>query len=283
MKNLNQDDFHMEIIEDLGMVHETTVNPIRTAIFKCECGELEQISTNNAKHRVTCRKCSKQRQRNKLSKSLDPSKYTMRLIKDLGNLPVKGSDRLVRFALFECPSCLKHFKTRATGKAAQKQTRCQTCVSSCARGTDKQLYSIWNTIKQRCYNPKRKDYHRYGGKGVVMHQDWVDSPTKFIEWCETNGWAPDLVIDKDIKSAELGINPPIYSPETVSFITTKQNSRAANAKAVTQFSLDGVKLATFSSCVEAAEAVGHPKGKSAIALCCRGGSHTSYGFKWSFN
>lgn len=36
-------------------------------------------------------------------------------------------------------------------------------------------YGIWENIKKRCYNPKNIGYHRYGGKGIVMCDEWRDS------------------------------------------------------------------------------------------------------------
>lgn len=282
MKKLSQQDFKMEIVEDLGMIHETTKKPTRTALFKCSCGEIEKISVSNAKSRVTCKKCSRKRQQEKITVKLNQSEYSMRIVEDLGTLKQDGTERAYRFAIFECTHCRSSFKARATGKAAKKQKLCHTCAATCLRGSDKQLYSIWNTIKQRCYNTKRKDFSKYGGKGVTMQEDWIDNPKAFIEWCENNGWKPGLVVDKDIKSEELGITPPIYSSSTLSFITAKQNSAFANSKAVAQYSLDGEELNTFSSAVEAAIAVNKPKGKSNIAACCRGETSTSYGFKWRF-
>jgi hypothetical protein len=32
----------------------------------------------------------------------------------------------------------------------------------------KSLFFVWNTIKQRCYNPKSLKYHNYGGKGIIV-------------------------------------------------------------------------------------------------------------------
>ena len=116
-----------------------------------------------------------------------------------------------------------------------------------------------------------------------MHQEWKDDVLSFITWCESNGWEPGLVIDKDIKSKELGINPPVYSPETLSFITTKQNAVEANGKKVAQFDLQDNFIADFETCVEAALYLGKPaSAKTSISSCCRGVNHTAFGFKWKY-
>jgi hypothetical protein len=41
-------------------------------------------------------------------------------------------------------------------------------------------YHIWDGMKSRCYNPKRHDYGRYGGRGIKVCQKWRDSFLAFI-------------------------------------------------------------------------------------------------------
>ena len=211
------------------------------------------------------------------------SNYIMTILEDLGRVPSPSNpDRYYRMAIFECPVCKTPFKARATGSMARAQTSCANCTGT-HNLSKHPLYAIWNGIRQRCYNPKRKDYPRYGALGVTMHQDWIDNPTAFVNWCLSNGWSSELVVDKDIKSRQLGIEPAVYSPDTISFITTQENAKAATAKAVNQYTLEGELVATFESCTDAALSFGKPaSAKSSIANCCRGTTHTAFGFKWSF-
>ena len=39
-------------------------------------------------------------------------------------------------------------------------------------GAGKASYNTWRAMMRRCYNPKDKDYPRYGGQGVVVHTAW---------------------------------------------------------------------------------------------------------------
>ena len=39
-------------------------------------------------------------------------------------------------------------------------------------GTGKGSYNTWRAMMRRCYNPQDKDYHRYGGKGVMVCDRW---------------------------------------------------------------------------------------------------------------
>jgi len=37
------------------------------------------------------------------------------------------------------------------------------------------LYRTWNTMKQRCYNAKSKDYKYYGARGIAICEEWRNS------------------------------------------------------------------------------------------------------------
>ena len=36
-------------------------------------------------------------------------------------------------------------------------------------------YSSWMSMKMRCLDPKNKDYHRWGGRGITVCQEWIDT------------------------------------------------------------------------------------------------------------
>lgn len=217
------------------------------------------------------------------SKPLNQAEYSMNIIEDLGNILNDKGTRKARFAIVECTECKKHFKLRMGSTKAKKQEKCLDCAISSHKFSKHPLYPVWNSIIQRCYNTKRKDYHKYGGKGVTVCDEWRDSPSKFIEWCEKNGWQKGLEVDKDLKSKELGLESPIYSPDTVTFLTQEENTNVANNKAVNQYDKELNLIASYDSCTKAALSLGKPKSsKSSIANCARGLTKTSFGFIWKF-
>lgn len=207
--------------------------------------------------------------------------FTMKIVKDLGKTTAtEFTTHLARYAIFECTECNTHFKARAEGTSAKKQKLCQECTRDPNQYYKHPLYAIWNGIKQRCYSPKRKDYNRYGGIGITMCDEWINSAPTFIEWCLANGWDTSSVVDKDIKCRQLAISPAIYSPDTITFITAQENAEEANAKVVQQFTEDGTLIAEFPSTVKAAASVGVVK--SSIANCCRGINKTCKSFVWKY-
>ena len=57
------------------------------------------------------------------------------------------------------------------------------------------VYTIWALMKYRCLNPNRKEYKDYGGRGITVCQEWLDSKS-FIEWALANGYSDDLTLDR---------------------------------------------------------------------------------------
>lgn len=81
------------------------------------------------------------------------------------------------------------------------------------------LYRVWQDIKRRCYDPKFSPYNYYGGQGVTVCQDWLDSPEAFITWALLQKWEPGMDIDKDT----LQPGNKVYSPETCRVISHQEN------------------------------------------------------------
>jgi len=58
------------------------------------------------------------------------------------------------------------------------------------------LYKTWLNMKQRCTNPRRNDYQYYGGRGIAMCDEWLESFQAFYDWAMDNGWKKRLTIDR---------------------------------------------------------------------------------------
>lgn len=51
-------------------------------------------------------------------------------------------------------------------------------------------------MKQRCNNPKNKNYEKYGGRGIKICTEWLNDPKKFFDWAIKNGYKEGLSIDR---------------------------------------------------------------------------------------
>jgi hypothetical protein len=47
--------------------------------------------------------------------------------------------------------------------------------------TDHYLYPTYNNMMMRCYSKNRKDYPRYGGRGISVCERWRDDFWNFVE------------------------------------------------------------------------------------------------------
>jgi hypothetical protein len=87
-----------------------------------------------------------------------------------------------------------------------------------SRKSNFRLYRVWDGIIQRCYNPKAKNYHNYGGRGIGMLDEWRNSFPSFEEFCLNNGWRDGLQIDRIDNSAG-------YFPSNIRFVARADNLR----------------------------------------------------------
>lgn len=57
------------------------------------------------------------------------------------------------------------------------------------------LYHVWDTMNQRCSNPNSTKYSEYGGRGIVVCDDWKE-PYLFMGWALLNGYKETLTIER---------------------------------------------------------------------------------------
>ena len=86
--------------------------------------------------------------------------------------------------------------------------------------TNTRLYSIWTDMKHRCYDQNQKAYKNYGGKGIVICDEWKEDFKAFYDWAMANGYAEGLTIDRIDPSKS-------YDPSNCQWLTRSENTKKA--------------------------------------------------------
>ena len=56
--------------------------------------------------------------------------------------------------------------------------------------TGTRVYKTWESMKARCYNPNDNKYEKYGGRGIIVCDEWLgdDGVKNFANWAYANGF-----------------------------------------------------------------------------------------------
>lgn len=95
--------------------------------------------------------------------------------------------------------------------------------------TDTRLYGVWQNMKHRCYLPTVPGYHRYGGRGITVCDEWRNDYSAFSKWAHQNGY--DEKATRSACTLDRIDNDKGYSPENCRWVSMKQqcnNKRHGN-------------------------------------------------------
>ena len=215
----------LEIIDELEKEHTN-----RMFLVKCNnCGNNKKYSTAVFNKRNHCG-CLTERELLEIQPLKLPSvKGVYTLLKE-NSYWRNHNNEIVRKVEAQCNKC-GHRLELTYNNISTKNKGCIKCAAKIA-GKEKKdsnpnydsLRKIANryaNMKQRCYNPKSKDYKNYGGRGIQICSEWLEPKIgikRFQEWSLNNGFESSLEIDRVDNNGN-------YEPDNCRWVTRSENQK----------------------------------------------------------
>lgn len=129
-------------------------------------------------------------------------------------------------SIFNCKCDCGKFKEVSSNSLRTGRVRSCGCFSiestlerSITHGLSKHpLYTIWTSMRNRCYYPKHNRRENYQKKGIIVCDEWKNDFKTFYDWSIANGWRLGLSIDRRENSGN-------YCPSNCKYSTNKEQQR----------------------------------------------------------
>ena len=121
-----------------------------------------------------------------------------------------------RNGIFKCPRCGDQVEKLISNGIKSKTCGCLSRERYHGMHGSK-LHKLWDGMKQRCLNKKHQSYMYYGGRGIIVCNEWLEFKPFYV-WALSNGYREDLQIDRRENEGN-------YTQENCRFVTSAINNQ----------------------------------------------------------
>lgn len=227
---------------DCGNIVNVEISRLTSGVTKsCGCLHSDSVSKKMKKEDLTGKrfgnltviKWLEMSERNK-----DYRYYPYLCLCECGNYVQAKRDDLIKGNKVSC-GCVHEKYSNSSKHTALKHGKSGT-----------RIYGIWSMMCDRCRNPNNKNYCDYGGRGVVVCEEWLGKNgfQNFYNWAISNGYEEHLTIDRIDTNGN-------YEPQNCRWATMKVQGR--NRRNNRKYDFNGENL----TLMEISERTGIPIGK----------------------
>lgn len=100
------------------------------------------------------------------------------------------------------------------------------------------LYRVWADIKKRCLNSKHHSFKDYGGRGIILCNEWKEY-LPFYNWAMANGYQENLTIERIENNGN-------YEPGNCKWIPQSEQGKNTRANKIITYNEQSKPLCTWA-------------------------------------